>query len=101
MEIEAPLKRARKQSEKAETWAAATQFQTRVPYVRKTTYHKPASSVSISAPVAAFESARILPSVVLSLYDKAPQLVLSEDQLTCSGYEGGYRMVRATHGVHE
>jgi hypothetical protein len=31
------------------------------------------------------ETAKILPSVALSLYDKATQLVLSEDQLVCYG----------------
>ena len=30
---------------------------------------------------------RILPSVVLSEYDKAPQLLLCKDQLICHGYE--------------
>lgn len=43
---------------------------------------------------------KILPSVALSLYDKASQLTLSSDQLICYGCEGGYRMTRATHGVH-
>ena len=43
---------------------------------------------------------KILPSVALSQYDKASQLVLSPDQLICYGCDGGYRMVRATHGVH-
>jgi Set1/Ash2 histone methyltransferase complex subunit ASH2 len=42
----------------------------------------------------------VLPSVALSEYDKAQQLHLSHDQLTVFGSEGGYRMVRATHGVH-
>lgn len=42
----------------------------------------------------------VLPSVALSEYDKAAQLHLSQDQLTVFGSEGGYRMVRATHGVH-
>jgi Set1/Ash2 histone methyltransferase complex subunit ASH2 len=42
----------------------------------------------------------LLPSVVLSEYDKAHQLVLTKDQLTVLGCKGGYRMVRATHGVH-
>ena len=42
----------------------------------------------------------LLPSVALSEIDKAAQLKLSRDQLTLSGAEGGYRMVRATHGVH-
>ena len=79
-----------------------------------------------------------VPSVTLSIRDKAPQLMLSEDQMTCKGAEvsfvplkrgvtscantysishntcfllpsdditiriiqGGYRMARATHGVH-
>lgn len=36
----------------------------------------------------------------LSSRDKAPQLILSNDRLTCYGVEGGYRMVRASHGVH-
>ena len=37
--------------------------------------------------------------VLLSNRDKAPEIGLSPDQLTCYG-DGGYRMVRATHGVH-
>ena len=37
--------------------------------------------------------------VLLSNRDKAPEIGLSSDQLTCYG-NGGYRMVRATHGVH-
>ena len=78
------------------------------------------------------------PSVTLSLRDRASQLILSDDQMTCKGVEvktpiwnsyfplwndctvprildvsntniwwkritilqGGYRMIRATHGVH-
>lgn len=38
--------------------------------------------------------------VALNARDKAPELVLSKDQLSVSNGEGGYRMVRATHGVH-
>jgi hypothetical protein len=30
---------------------------------------------------------KLLPSVALSLYDKAPQLILSNDQLICYGCE--------------
>jgi Set1/Ash2 histone methyltransferase complex subunit ASH2 len=37
--------------------------------------------------------------VALSTRDKAPEILLSDDQMTCTG-SGGYRMVRATHGVH-
>lgn len=40
------------------------------------------------------------PSVALSSRDKATQLTLTQDQLTCFGCEGGYRMIRGTHGVH-
>ena len=40
------------------------------------------------------------PSVALSARDKAPQMKLSSDQLQVSGVGGGFRMVRATHGVH-
>ena len=40
------------------------------------------------------------PSVVLSLRDKANQINVSSDQLVCSGGEGGFRMIRATQGVH-
>lgn len=42
----------------------------------------------------------IPPSVALSARDKAPQMKLSSDQLQVSGVGGGFRMVRATHGVH-
>ena len=38
--------------------------------------------------------------VALNARDKAPELVISKDQLTVTNVEGGYRMVRATHGVH-
>lgn len=37
--------------------------------------------------------------VALSTRDKASEILLSDDQMTCTG-SGGYRMVRATHGVH-
>lgn len=40
------------------------------------------------------------PSVTLHPQDKAAQLVLSDDRMTCKGVEGGFRMARATHGVH-
>jgi hypothetical protein len=40
------------------------------------------------------------PSVALSARDRAPQLKLSKDQLEVCGAGGGFRMVRATHGVH-
>ena len=40
------------------------------------------------------------PSVALSSRDRAPQLKISRDQLEISGNGGGFRMVRATHGVH-
>lgn len=39
-------------------------------------------------------------SVALSLLDKAKQISVSVDQLTCTGASGGFRMIRATHGVH-
>ena len=39
-------------------------------------------------------------SVALSLLDKAKQISVSADQLTCTGAPGGFRMIRATHGVH-
>jgi len=42
----------------------------------------------------------IAPSVALSIRDKAPQLGLTIDCLQLIGSQGGYRMVRATHGVH-
>ena len=38
--------------------------------------------------------------VALSLRDKATELTLSPDQLSAWNIDGGYRMVRATHGVH-
>ncbi len=41
----------------------------------------------------------IIPSVALSSRDKAAQIVVSKDQMTCYG-DGGYRMIRGTHGVH-
>lgn len=59
---------------------------------RKHAYGKPVVSVE--------RKTVILPSVALSDYDKAPQLFLSKDQLTVYGSEGGYRVIRATHGVH-
>jgi hypothetical protein len=40
------------------------------------------------------------PSVALSERDRAPQLILSPDQMEVSGITGGYRLIRATHGVH-
>ena len=40
------------------------------------------------------------PSVALNLYDKATELKVSLDQLIVTSDEGGYKMVRATHGVH-
>lgn len=40
------------------------------------------------------------PSVALSERDRAQQLCLSHDQMEVTGVHGGYRMVRATHGVH-
>jgi Set1/Ash2 histone methyltransferase complex subunit ASH2 len=40
------------------------------------------------------------PSVALSERDRAKQLVLSTDQMEVTGVNGGYRMNRATHGVH-
>lgn len=42
----------------------------------------------------------LINSVVLSSLDRAPQLQVSEDLLECTGCEGGYRMIRASHGVH-
>ncbi|RYY72401.1 hypothetical protein EON63_20905 [archaeon] len=95
MDVEQPAKRARKQSEKAENWASIMQFQGRAPYIRKAPYQKTAPSVPVSAPVPApvHEPGRLHPSVVLSLYDKAPQLGLSEDQLTCYGFEVGLMLI--------
>jgi Set1/Ash2 histone methyltransferase complex subunit ASH2 len=43
--------------------------------------------------------AGITGKVALSTRDKAPEVILSDDQMTCTG-SGGYRMIRATHGVH-
>jgi Set1/Ash2 histone methyltransferase complex subunit ASH2 len=40
------------------------------------------------------------PSVAISARDRAPQLVLSKDQMELTGVTGGYRLARATHGVH-
>jgi len=40
------------------------------------------------------------PSVALSERDRAKQLLLSADQMEVTGVNGGYRMIRATHGVH-
>lgn len=39
-------------------------------------------------------------SVALSLLDKAAQVTVSPDQMTCTGAPHGFRMIRATHGVH-
>lgn len=38
--------------------------------------------------------------VALSARDKAQELELSKDQLSVRNGDGGYRMARATHGVH-
>lgn len=41
----------------------------------------------------------VIPStVLLALHDRAPQIKVSEDRLTCTG-EKGYCMLRATHSV--
>jgi len=40
------------------------------------------------------------PSVALNLYDKAVELKVSHDQLSVWSMGGGYKMVRATHGIH-
>ena len=40
------------------------------------------------------------PSVALSPLDRSQQLLLSHDQMEIKGVNGGYRMARATHGVH-
>ena len=40
------------------------------------------------------------PSVTFALKDKATELILSDDLMNCKGVEGGFRMARATHGVH-
>jgi hypothetical protein len=56
-------------------------------------YHIPVATVS---PANQF----IPSSVALSLLDKAAQISVSADQMTCTGTEGGFRMIRATHGVH-
>jgi hypothetical protein len=45
-------------------------------------------------PVVPFET------VTLSPFDRAPQLRLSKDALTVSGYKG-YRLIRGTHGVSQ
>ena len=50
----------------------------------------------ISQPIDQF----IPSSVALSLLDKAAQITVSPDQMTCTGVDGGFRMIRATHGVH-
>jgi len=42
-----------------------------------------------------------IPGVVLSSLNKAPQITLSSDMLSCKGVNGGYRMVRASHGMHD
>mmetsp|Transcript_26571 Transcript_26571/g.44935 ORF Transcript_26571/g.44935 Transcript_26571/m.44935 type:complete len:354 (+) Transcript_26571:89-1150(+) len=56
-------------------------------------YHIPAP---VNQPVNTF----IPSSVALSLLDKAEQITVSEDRMTCTGVEGGFRMIRATHGVN-
>ena len=56
-------------------------------------YHIPAP---IGQPVGQF----IPSSVALSLLDKDAQISVSDDQMICTGVEGGFRMIRATHGVH-
>ena len=53
-----------------------------------------------SAPKAIKREEFVPPSVALSSRDRAPQLKVSRDQLEVWGNGGGYRMVRATHGVH-
>jgi len=40
------------------------------------------------------------PSVYLNERDRAQALILEDDQMTCMGELGGYRMVRGSHGVH-
>ena len=40
------------------------------------------------------------PSVTFAVKDKATELILSDDLMNCKGVEGGFRMARATHGVH-
>lgn len=50
--------------------------------------------------VADRQNLRIQTYVTLSSLDRAPQLELSDDELECKGVIGGYRMVRASHGVH-
>ena len=66
----------------------------------------PSSSSSITTskrrrqdPTAAIDAVAAAGRVVLSRRDKAAEIALSEDQLTCIG-QAGYRMIRATHGVH-
>jgi hypothetical protein len=59
-----------------------------------------ASAKDKEVPIAPIVSRYIPPSVVLSPIDKSLKLVLSPDHLECTGCEGGYRMARATHGVH-
>eukprot|EP00605_Chrysophyceae_sp_TOSAG23-4_P001000 GSChrysophyteH1.ASY1.ANO1.1101.1 assembled CDS len=46
------------------------------------------------------KDAFVPPSVALSERDRAPQLILSKDQMEVTGIIGGYRLVRSTHGVH-
>lgn len=90
-----PAKRIRKQTDKdfksTGPQLASKQHKT------STQKSKPAAA---PAPVPVpLSNVFIPPSVALSTYDKASQLTLSKDQLICHGCEGGYRMVRATHGV--
>jgi hypothetical protein len=51
-------------------------------------------------PSSKYGSVFVPSSVALSDRDRAQQLILSEDQMRVTGVYGGYRLVRATHGVH-
>ena len=59
-----------------------------------------ASSKVVSTKEKEMSNAFMPPSVALNLYDKALLLRVSRDQLSVQSAGGGYKMVRATHGVH-
>eukprot|EP01035_Chromulina_nebulosa_P037259 gene37259-50287_t len=83
------MKRIRRQSEKEKDQKNDSKL------MKLSVKEKEREKIAFRGPGAA-----LLPSVALSEYDKASQLTLSKDQLTIHGCEGGYRMVRATHGLH-
>ena len=64
------------------------------------TNKQPVSLYQVPEPKNMFENKYIPSSVALSLLDKAEQISVSDDQMICTGAEGGFRMIRATHGVH-